>query len=188
METLNLVKGQKLSLEKQDANVVFRFGAGWDVNKGNSDGFDVDLAAYAYDSSNKYLGTLFFNNKELLGMKLSEDNRTGAGDGEDEFFKFDTSKIDAKADKVFVVANVYGAKERKQNFGMINNCYIQVTNENVDKNKPVAKLDLSEDFSAFTGVVLGKVYRHGEEWKFQAVGQGVNGNLTEIEKEVEKLL
>lgn len=175
----NLVKGVKVELTKQDSNMVIRFGAGWDDNTGNSGKFDVDLAATAIDADNKILGKLYFGKQELLGMKHSGDNLTGEGAGEDEFFKFDVSKIDPKVSKVFVYANIFDAVGRRQNFGQVKNCFLRATDE-VSKTA-LSKFDLSEDFSGFTGVVLGKIYRHNDAWKFEAIGKGVSGDLNQIE-------
>ena len=37
--------------------------------------------------------------------------------------------------------------------------------------------DLAEDYSVETAMVFGEVYRHNNEWKFRAVGQGYSGGL-----------
>lgn len=174
-----LVKGLKVELTKQDSGMVIRFGAGWKPNAGNSGKFDIDLAATAVDAEDKILGKLYFGKQDLLGMKHSGDNLDGEGDGEDEFFKFDVSKIDPKVSKVFVYANIFDATGRRQNFGQVKDCYLQATDE-VSK-VTLSKFDLSEDFSGFTGVVLGKIYRHNDAWKFEAIGKGVNGDLNQIE-------
>jgi len=36
---------------------------------------------------------------------------------------------------------------------------------------------LGEDFSIETAVVVGELYRHNGEWKFNAVGSGFQGGL-----------
>lgn len=184
----NLEKGVKVELVKQDSKVVIRFGAGWDENKGNSENFDVDLAAIIVDKDDKYVGMTYFGSPKnsqgkpsAYGITHSGDNLTGAGAGEDEFFKFDVENIDPRAAKVYTVLNVYAAKSRRQNFGQIKNCFIQATDETT--NNVLAKFDLSEDFSGFTGLILGKTYRHNDAWKFEAMGKGVNGDLNEIAKE-----
>ena len=39
------------------------------------------------------------------------------------------------------------------------------------------RYDLEEDFSIETAVVVGELYRHNGEWKFNAVGSGYQGGL-----------
>ena len=41
----------------------------------------------------------------------------------------------------------------------------------------ITRYDLTEDSSTETAMIFGEVYRHGEEWKFRAVGQGFAGGL-----------
>jgi tellurium resistance protein TerD len=43
--------------------------------------------------------------------------------------------------------------------------------------KEIARFDLSEDYSGETAMIFGEVYKHNNEWKFKAVGQGFNGGL-----------
>lgn len=39
------------------------------------------------------------------------------------------------------------------------------------------RFDLGEDFSIETAVVVGELYRHNGEWKFNAIGSGFKGGL-----------
>lgn len=180
---LDLVKGQKIELSKEsDPKSILRIGAGWDANTGTGDKFDVDLSVFAYDDKKNLIDVIYFNKLKALGIEHSGDNLTGAGDGEDEFFKLDESKLDPKVHSVVAVANIYRAASKGQNFGQIKNCFIKVTNETTSTE--VCKLDLSEDFSSYSGVILGRVYRHNGSLKFEAVSKGVNGTLDEIQPQV----
>ena len=40
--------------------------------------------------------------------------------------------------------------------------------------------DLGEDFSIETAVVVGELYRHNGEWKFNAIGSGFQGGLAAL--------
>tara|TARA_R110001583_G_scaffold768_3_gene7143 strand:+ start:2535 stop:2720 length:186 start_codon:yes stop_codon:yes gene_type:complete len=53
---------------------------------------------------------------------------------------------------------------------------------NHDSNLEIARYDLSEDASVETAMTFGELYRHGEEWKFKAVGQGFAGGLSALAK------
>ena len=39
------------------------------------------------------------------------------------------------------------------------------------------RFDLVEEFSVETALVVCEIYRHGGEWKFNAVGAGYQGGL-----------
>ena len=42
------------------------------------------------------------------------------------------------------------------------------------------RYDLGEDFSIETAVVVGELYRHNGEWKFNAIGSGFQGGLAAL--------
>ena len=44
-------------------------------------------------------------------------------------------------------------------------------------DKELIRCDLGEDFSVETAVVVAELYRHGGEWKFNAIGAGFQGGL-----------
>ena len=71
-----------------------------------------------------------------------------------------------------VCGNIYNAVKRKQHFGMIQNAFIRV----VDNSNAVELLrfNLSYDFSGKTALYVGEIYRHNNEWKFAATGEGTN--------------
>ncbi|MGL4733807.1 MAG: TerD family protein [Enterovibrio sp.] len=103
------------------------------------------------------------------------DNRTGAGDADDEQVKIDLAKIPSNVKKLVFAVTIHEAEERKQNFGMVSNGYIRMCNN--DSNVELARFDLSEDASIETAMIFGELYLHGAEWKFKAVGQGFAGGL-----------
>ncbi|MEM9275703.1 MAG: TerD family protein, partial [Cyanobacteria bacterium P01_F01_bin.143] len=52
-------------------------------------------------------------------------------------------------------------------------------------NKELARYNLSgNDYSGMTSMILAEVYRHGNEWKMAAIGNGLQLNsLKEIAKQ-----
>ena len=57
----------------------------------------------------------------------------------------------------------------------MSNAFIRVVNEKSDEE--IIRYDLSEDYSTETAIIFGELYRHNNEWKFRAVGQGYAGGL-----------
>lgn len=103
------------------------------------------------------------------------DNRTGEGEGDDERLIFDLDKIPADIEKIEIAANIYEGKERNQNFGQVSNAFIRLINE--ETNEEICRYDLGEDFSIETAVVMGSIYKHNGEWKFNAIGSGFQDGL-----------
>jgi len=103
------------------------------------------------------------------------DNLTGLGDGDDEQIKIDLSKVPASVEKIDFTVTIYDAEERRQNFGQVENAFIRILDESNDAE--LIRFDLGEDFSVETAVVVGELYRHNGEWKFNAIGSGFQGGL-----------
>ncbi len=62
---------------------------------------------------------------------------------------------------------------------MIKNAYIRVVNST--SNQEMLKFNLSDNYSGKTSLIVAEIYRHGDEWKFAAIGNGTNDRgLTDI--------
>ena len=47
-------------------------------------------------------------------------------------------------------------------------------------NQELIRYDLGEDCSIETAVVVGELYKHNGEWKFNAIGSGFQGGLAAL--------
>ena len=63
-------------------------------------------------------------------------------------------------------------------FGQINNAFVRIVDE--AKNEEMLRYDLGEDFSIETAAVFGELYKHNNEWKFNAIGSGYQGGLAAL--------
>ena len=106
------------------------------------------------------------------------DNLTGAGEGDDEQIQVDLTKVPANIDKIAFTVTIYDADSRHQNFGQVSNAFIRLVDESTGQE--LIRYDLGEDFSIETAVVVGELYRHGGEWKFNAIGSGFQGGLAAL--------
>ena len=106
------------------------------------------------------------------------DNLTGAGEGDDEQLKVDLSKVPANVTKIAFTVTIYEAEQRRQNFGQVSNAFIRIYNE--ENGEELLRYDLGEDFSIETAVVFGELYKNGDEWKFNAIGNGFQGGLASL--------
>lgn len=182
---VSLQKGQKVSLTKGNPglNSVI-VGLGWDTNQFDTGG-DFDLDACAFLLGDNGIVTcpedfVFFGNLNhpLGGVQHLGDNKTGAGDGDDEQIKIDLSKIPGNISKIAFTTTIYEAEQRRQNFGQVNNAFIRIYNEQTGEE--LLRYDLGEDFSIETAAVFGELYRNNDEWKFNAIGSGFQGGLAAL--------
>lgn len=179
---VSLQKGQKVSLTKGNSGLSkILVGLGWDTNQydGGYD-FDLDASAFLCNASGKVNDDsdfIFYHNlvHSSGAVEHTGDNLTGSGDGDDEVIRVDLKAIPENIAKVAFTVTIYEAQERGQNFGQVSNAYIHVTNE--ETGEEIVRYDLGEDFSIETAIVVGEIYRHNGEWKFNAIGSGYEGGL-----------
>ncbi|MDB9313879.1 TerD family protein [Spirulina sp. CS-785/01] len=181
--TINLQKGQKISLEKAAPGLKAAFvGLGWDVRQTAGQDFDLDTSVFLLNANDKLPNEqyfLFYNNLNSpdpdQSVKLMGDNRTGAGEGDDEGIILDLRKIPQDVQKVVFTVTIYDAENRKHNFGQVENAFVRLLN--VETKEEVLRYDLDEDYSIETAMIMAELYRQESDWRMSAIGQGYQGGL-----------
>ncbi|EIL86515.1 TerD family protein [Bacillus altitudinis] len=182
---IQLSKGQRVDLTKTNPGLTkVMIGLGWDTNKysGGAE-FDLDASAFLVDANNRCqqdTDFVFYNNLQHPSGSVTHtgDNRTGEGEGDDEQILVDFSKIPANIDRIGITVTIHDAEARSQNFGQVSNAFVRVVNE--EGGEELIRFDLGEDFSIETAVVVCELYRHGSDWKFNAIGSGFSGGLAAL--------
>lgn len=182
---IQLAKGQKVDLTKTNPGLTKAvIGLGWDINKyhGGHD-FDLDASAFLVDSNDRCtndLDFIFYNNLQHPSGAIvhTGDNRTGEGEGDDEQLVVEFSKIPANINKIAITVTIHDAESRSQNFGQVSNAFVRLVDEVT--NQELLRFDLGEDFSIETAVVVCELYRHENDWKFNAIGSGFAGGLASL--------
>ena len=182
---INLTKGQKVNLSKDNPGLKnIMVGLGWDVNAFDSGAdFDLDASAFLAGANGKCpmdKDFIFYGNleHESGAVKHMGDNLTGEGDGDDEQIEVDLSLVPGNIEKIAFTVTIYEAESRRQNFGQVSNAYIHILD--TATNTELLRFDLGEDFSIETAVVVGELYKHNGEWKFNAIGSGFQGGLAAL--------
>ena len=155
-------------------------GLGWDPRVTDGQEFDLDASVFIVGENGKVLSDasfVFYNNKTSPDGNVVHqgDNRSGAGEGDDEQVNVNLSGFAPDTKKLVFAVTIHEAEVRKQSFGQVSNAYIRVVNK--ADGKELARYDLSEDASTETAMVFGELYSHNNEWKFKAIGQGFAGGL-----------
>ena len=182
---ISLTKGQKVDLTKKNPSLKnIMVGLGWDVNEFDSGAdFDLDAAAFMLGANGKCPTEkefVFYGNLEHASgaVKHMGDNLTGEGDGDDEQIEVSLAKIPSNVERIAFTVAIYDAEPRRQNFGQVSNSYIRIVDADTDSE--LIRYDLGEDFSIETAVVVGELYKHNGEWKFNAIGSGFQGGLAAL--------
>ena len=186
--SVSLQKGQKVSLSKENAGLSQVIaGLGWDEVKRARKGLfapkpqPIDCDASALLLRNGKLvdkaDIIYFGNLRHKSGTVQHmgDNLTGEGEGDDEQIEIDLTKIPANVSRIAFTVTIYDADVRRQNFGQVSNAFIRIVDDATGKE--LIHFDLGEDFSIETAVVVGELYKHNGEWKFNAIGNGVARDL-----------
>jgi tellurium resistance protein TerD len=152
--------------------------------------YDLDAIAFLLDANDKVVNigrvqqmadgrkislvesdVVFFNNMRHPSghIWLTGDNRTGAGDGDDEQIIVKLDSLDQRYQKILFVVSIYQGRVRNQHFGMVSNAFIRAVDA---KNKEIARFSLSGDdtYNGMCSMVFSEVYRKDGTWKFRAIG------------------
>ncbi|MBN3815372.1 TerD family protein [Paraburkholderia sp. Se-20369] len=178
---VSLSKGGNVSLTKEAPGLSeVLVGLGWDPRVTDGTEFDLDASIFVTGESGKVLndaGFIFYNNKKSADGSVEHlgDNRSGQGEGDDEQVVVKLTGLAADVKKLVFAVTIHDAESRKQSFGQVSNAYIRVVNK--ADGKEIARYDLSEDASTETAMIFGELYRHNDEFKFKAIGQGFAGGL-----------
>ncbi|MDM5296865.1 TerD family protein [Bacillus pumilus] len=185
---ISLEKGQRIDLTKGKAGLSnILVGLGWDpVSQGGGflgklfggGGTDIDCDASVLMLKNDR----FTENKDLIyfgnlksrcgSVEHTGDNLTGEGDGDDEQVLVNLNKVPGNVNKLVFVVNIYDALKRNQHFGLIQNAYIRIVDRS--NNQELVKYNLKDEYAGKTSLIVGEIYRHENEWKFVAIGNGTN--------------
>lgn len=195
--SINLVKGQKVDLTKGKAGLsTLMVGLGWDPVQTSSGGLfgslfgssapeiDCDASVIMLDQQGKLISpdhVIYFGNlsSKCGSVKHTGDNLTGEGDGDDEQILVYLNKVPANVQRLLFVVNIYDCVKRRQEFGMIKNAFIRV--EDASSRSQLLKFNLTNDYKGLTSLIVGEIYRHNGEWKFNAIGDGTrDGSIGDL--------
>lgn len=191
-------QGVSLKKSDNDLSAV-TIGLGWDIKEAEKKGligslfggkkdeeYDLDVVAFlcASDGKVKDLGKLengkptlangdvvFFNNmKHHSGqIWLTGDNRTGAGDGDDEQIIVKLNDLPERYEKIVFVVQIYKGIANGQSFGMVKNAFIRAED---GKGREMARFDLSggPQYGDCRSMLFAELVREVGGWKLNAIG------------------
>ena len=176
--SVNMSKGQRVSLVKAGGQGLtqVRMGLGWDAMKkkgffgSKSQSIDLDASCLLFDAGGKLVDQVWFQQLQSKDGSVlhTGDNRTGAGDGDDESIRVDLSRIPPQvATLVFTVNSFTG-----QDFSQIENAFCRIIDETSDTETARYELTGSGTHNA---QVMAKVTRDGTGWAMTAIGAAATG-------------
>ena len=181
---VNLQKGQKISLNKEAGSALTHIvmGLGWDAAKqksflgfgGGGQEIDLDASCLMFDAGGALVDAVWFRQLRSKDNSIEHtgDNRTGAGDGDDEQIKVALQSMPAAVKSLVFTVNCFTG----QDFSQVANAYCRILNGS--SQQEVARYDLSVQGS-HNAQIMAKLYRHNDEWKMHAIGENGKGRTFE---------
>ena len=176
-----LAKGQKYSIKDRDGRPAneLKICLGWDIKDGRC---ELDASAFMLADNGKVLGDEWFI---FYGQPDSPDNgvhykvfKDDPNSPDDAAIVLDLNRVDQRVQKIALAVTIYEASQHALNFGMVQNLYARILDSRT--NREIASFRMDECYSTVTAMVLGELYRYKGEWKFNAVGSGVNQDLAQF--------
>lgn len=184
LTSLNLKKGMSLDLTKHANLKHIRFGLGWEAGSGVN--FDLDASALLLNSRglvNDAQDVIFYNQQDTnRGVKSMGDNKVGSynnvGEEDDETIIVDLDRVPKNVESILFIVTIHEARNRNQNFGMVNNAYIRVVDD--DTNQELARHNLNERFSLQISCEIARLDKTAYGWEFTPIDNGRTDDLEGI--------
>ncbi|MDQ0194950.1 TerD family protein [Paenibacillus wynnii] len=94
-------------------------------------------------------------------------------------FGWQTANTEIGIDAAAFLLSEQNVCERDENFIFYGNPMFL----NGNNGEELFRFDYGSDLTKETAIVVGELYRYGDEWKFNAIGSGFNGGLEALCKE-----
>ncbi len=176
---VSLVKGQTVSLEKAGGLATVAMGLGWDVRKakglfglfgGGGADIDLDASCLMFGADGRLIDQVWF--RQLASrcghIVHSGDNRTGAGDGDDETITVDLARLSSEVRTLMFTVNSF----QGDTFERIENASCRLVDD--ASGRELARYDLS-GAGPHTGQVMARLSRGLAGWEMTAIGTRTSG-------------
>lgn len=175
MARFNLDKGCSFDLTKGLSDVTI--GLGWDIDKKANNTMDLDAFAILKKGEIAFDMVYFNNMKSKCGaVRLSKDNRTGEGEGDDEQLWFQLDKLPADVTELHVWIVIYDGLNKHQSFEHVEGVHCRLFKgvDSIDHG-PLASFKVDGGDSNMRSMHVVTMSK-GETWDFQRVEEGRNSD------------
>lgn len=165
-------KGQKTLLGDAISLGKIKACLGWNVK---NPACDVDVSAFLLGRDGKVSGDDWF---VFYGQKESPDCSVIFSDRENtdrESVAIDLSRLNPSITRIVFVLTINDAFSKRLNFGMIEDAYVRILDAASDRE--LVSFVMDEYYSNVISMMIGEVYLHNGNWKFNAIGNGVAKDL-----------
>ena len=207
--SFNLSKGDRFSLSKAAPGLsVVKVGMGWNPNdQPNGPDFDLDVSAFAINSSFKILSDSYFvfygqvrmgncikdkvethldrpitDDQSIIGAIDDPDGTRSDGDDDEDMF-IDLTKVNPKVEQIIICCTICKyPHDNKKDKRTLDLNFGQVDDcyiriVNELNGEEIMRYDLKDQYTDEDAVEFGRLFRVGESWEFEAMGRAHTGSL-----------
>ena len=171
---MELKRGQKVDVTKNNATKTFRFRIQWQQPEKE---MDLDISAFLLHAGDRCLKDehfIFYGQPQSVGGSVSHLSIADNEGAIDIAFR----KIPEGIEKIALTLTIHEGDEQDLRFRDIGDAKLFI--EDTQTNQTVHEFSFKGALEQETAVVIGELYRHNGEWKFNAVGSGFFGGLTAL--------
>lgn len=154
-------------------------GLGWDAIPSRGPQAEIVPFAVMCDTSGEAVSNehlVYFNQ-----LVSADSSVTFVGDGDQEQIDVQFSLVPAEISKIIFFAYVDPEFRGQGTFASVRSAHIRVATAD---NRELVRFELSmSNVDTVTAMIFGELYRHREDWKFRALGQGYTSGLTGVAKD-----
>lgn len=152
---------------------------GWETIPSRGPQAELVPMAIMVGADNKALSNehvVFFNQ-----IMTQDQSVTYASNDDAEEIDVNLAQVPAEVEKIAFIVYVDPELRGPGDFSTVRSSYIRLM---ASDNRELVRFDLPvTDNSAVHAMLFGELYRHRNEWKFRALGQGYASGLTGIAKD-----
>lgn len=199
-----LDKNQVISIfeNSKNNNTSYTFGVNWgklEIQKRNflgiktkkiSSDLDLDFTCVMFDSQKKAIDWIYspkynswlIHHNFPLGKYHSKDNafnhfyETLNNDSQyKKTIKINSEKISNEIETVFFYLSIDRKKIKETDFSMVESVNLKIS-EDIKADKPFVEFTVIPNYNKKNKgiLVLGKLFRENNDWKFKAIGKGID--------------
>ncbi len=175
----NILKGQKLSLEKEILSNSFTIGLSWDQSTCPS--YEIDASVMLLSERGKLEeegNFVFYNNLSSLAGEVKMHSAP-VGNYK-KTIHIDLKKVASDVSRIIFIMTIDNGDSLNHRFSNVKSIYADLVDEM--NQKAILRFDVV-DLTKETAVIALELYKRNNEWKIQGVGNGFNAGLAAILKE-----
>lgn len=172
-----IAKGQKIDVTKERNFEEIAIGLNW---KTISPEIDINASAFLLNSlgiCTRDEDMIFYNQHISREQAIIH---SGPENGSLEIIRISVKKIPPDIEKIALTLTIHEGETKGQSFSNVSDALCRIFNP--VSGEELASFYFGEDLNKETAIVIGELYFHKGEWKFNAVGSGFNGGLTALVK------